>query len=94
MRSVYLLLNIIVSVKRSDIKKDISDLNRMVDQITVFLKENRDSADFRIFCRGENVDVHIFILGAMLVLSFVKPIQLNFKGLRSLTRSTQRRNQV
>ena len=82
-----------MSVKRVDLKTDVSDLSRMVDQVTTFLNDNRESSDFRLFCRGETVDVHLFILGATLVFKFNIHSFL-FQGLLSLTQSTQQRNQV
>ena len=54
----------IVSEQTFDLRTDVSDLSRMVDYITLFLNKNKDSADFRLLCRGETVDVHLFILGA------------------------------
>ena len=59
--------NRVVHVQRFDLKTDVSDLTRMVDHITTFLNENRDSADFSLFCQGETFHVHLFILGATLV---------------------------
>ena len=82
-----------MSVQRFDLRTDISDLTRMVDHITTFLNENRESADFRLFCRGETVRVHLFILGATSVFSFISH-SFRFKGLLSLTQSTQQRDQV
>ena len=56
-----------------DLRTDVSDLTRMADSdhVTTFLNENRDSADFRLFCRGETFDVHLFILGATLVFVLI-----------------------
>ena len=83
----------VVPVQIFYLQSDVSDLSRMVDHITTFLNENKDSADFRIFCQGETVDVHLFILGATLVFVLIS-LSCLFKGLRSLTQSTQQRNQV
>ena len=62
-----------VSVQIFDLRTDVSDLTRMADSdyVTTFLNENRDSADFRLFCRGETFDVHLFILGATLVFVLI-----------------------